>query len=869
MIKSIVAFVVVCMPLLLYAQFSDDFSDGDFISNPAWYGNVEKFIVEDNMLRLNDQAAGQAWLATASGLVNNTQWELWLRLAFTPSNNNHPRVYLVSDSQNLGEALNGYYIRIGKDGGDNKRLYFYRQDGTVSTEIMAGSMNLAATTNNRIRIKVTRDFDGNWDFFADPAGGHLFTPQGSVNDAYHTVSGWFGVLCRYTVSNANRFYFDDFFVNEIVPDTVPPAVDAIQVVSSNTLKVIFSKVVDNASAENVNNYTINQGIGNPIVASPDPSMPNEVSLVFPQNFLSNIVYTMQIQNVQDHAGNTMADYSGEFVDYHPLPFDLVFNELMANPTPVVGLPDHEYIELYNTTDFPVDIEGWTLQHGNTRRPIPFASIPAKGFILLVTEAAFPHFQSYGNVVAVPGLSAIALTNAGTDLLLFDSQDMLISFVSYSDEWYRDPAKSNGGWSLEKIDPYNFCQGRENWRAATDPKGGTPAAPNSVQASNPDVTPPDLIRAGYIDNNTMTLFFSEPMDRTSLEDIANYQVSPDLGGAFYATALLPDFSKVTLSFEQSMEAGVVYEIALNTRLTDCTGNPIQKRTARVAIPQVAEAMDVVINEVLFNPPDQGSRYIELYNRSHKVIDLKDHLMTSKDTVDGFFTTIQEISSLSYLFFPDEYLVLTTNPDAVKRTYMTPSPEAFVRMGGMPRMTNANGVLVFANKSLQQIDMFVYEEDMHLALLTNYQGVALERLNPNWPTQDRSNWHSAAQSVGFGTPGFRNSQYTTTQTAVVGHFELDPEVFSPDGDGVDDLLSISYSLDRPGYVANIRVFDSRGRLITYLSRGELLSTSGVITWDGTTDTSQKAPLGIYIVHIELFDLQGQVRNFRKTAVLGGRL
>jgi hypothetical protein len=177
MYRNLTAFLFLFLPLWLFAQFTDDFSDGDFTNDPPWKGNTNKFVVENQILRLNDNQAGQAFLATQSSAINNTQWEFWIRLAFTPSNNNHPRIYLASDSDDLSGPLNGYYIRIGKDGTDNKRLYFYRQTGDTSVELLAGAENIASTTNNILRIKVIRDDQGIWEFFADPAGGKAYIPS--------------------------------------------------------------------------------------------------------------------------------------------------------------------------------------------------------------------------------------------------------------------------------------------------------------------------------------------------------------------------------------------------------------------------------------------------------------------------------------------------------------------------------------------------------------------------------------------------------------------------------------------------------------------------------------------------------------------
>jgi hypothetical protein len=867
--KRIFPYLLLLLPLLVHGQFSDDFSDGDFTTHPPWVGDVDKFVVENGVLRLMDQAAGQACLATENSLMEDAQWTFWVRLAFIPSNNNHPRIYLVSDSRDLHGSLNGYYVRIGKSGGDNKRLYFFRQDGDAHTELMAGNMNIAPTTNNQIRITVTRDASGKWEFYADPGGGGLLVPQGAVHDDTHTATMWFGVVCRYTISNANRFYFDDFSVGEHVEDTEPPQVEHLQVESANTLKVFFNKVVDAQSSENTANYLVDRGVGHPLIASRDPSMPNSVSLLFPGNFTVNQVYTLEIGGVEDYLGNPMEAFSDEFVHFVPRRFDVVFNELMVNPTPTVGLPAYEYIELFNTSDFPINLEGWVLQHGSTRRTLPFAPIPAKGFLLLVTEAAYPSLSEFGNVVAVPGLSQVALTNAGADLLLFDPEGNVNAFVSYTDRWYQDPARSNGGWSLEKVDPYNSCQGMENWKASTDPRGGTPGEPNAVLGINPDTTRPDLLRAGHEGPAEIILYFSESMDENVLADASNYQLDHGLGQPVSVAPMLPDFSSVMLNLPEALSPGVVYQLVLDPDMTDCAGNPIDRRTTRVAVPEFAGADDVVINEVLFNPPARGARYVEVYNRSQKVIDLRNHLIASKDTLEGYLITIQEVAQSSFLFFPGDYVVLSANPDAVKKTFMTTNPGGFVRIPGMPRMTNANGVLVFASKSLDIIDMLVYEEDMHLPLLTSYSGVALERVNPDQPTQERSNWHSASRSSGYGTPGFLNSQYSPDRSTGRGSMEVYPEVFSPDGDGQDDLLNIAYAFDEPGMVANVRLFDSRGRLIRLLVSGELLATSGVFTWDGTTDDGLKAPIGIYVIHMEVFGSGGQVMNYRASAVLGGRI
>ncbi len=860
--------VFLFVPFVVQGQFSDDFSNGNFTEDPPWQGDHDKFIVDQGVLRLYDDDAGVAWLSTQSHVIHNTQWDFWVRLAFTPSDNNYPRIYLVSDQADLDGPLQGYFIRIGKTGTDNKRLFFCRQDGQEVTTLLSGNINLANASNNVLRIRVVRDGLGNWAFYADPGGGSMFIPQGQVFDHTYTGTSWFGVHCTYTVSNSRRFYFNDFRVGDITPED-PLRVEKLQVASPNTLDVIFNRVVDDETAQNTQYYFVDQGVGHPLIASKDPDFPNVVRLLFFSHFEENLLYSIQVAGISGIDGQVMVPFEGEFVHYVSSRFDVVFNEIMANSRPEVSLPPHDWLELYNTTDIPIDLEGWTLQHGTTQRIIPEVVIPPRGYLVLTSEAAYPFLAPYGHVVAVPGLSATALTIGGTCLILLDDTGEQVSFVDYSDRWYRDAAKAQGGWSLEKIDPYNFCQGAENWRASEDPKGGTPVATNSVRDDNPNTSRPRLLRAGYVDSLTVRLHFSEPMDEPSLLVMDHYHIDQGIGHPLSVQTFMPDFSVVEVTLGQAIQDGIVYTIVASDALSDCAGNLLGQNSARVSVPMNAGTGDVVLNEILFNPPQGGVRYIELFNRSEKVIDLKDMLLTSKDTIDQVLTTVQYISEESHLYFPGDYMVLTNDTGAVKRSFPAPDPDAFIELQAMPRMTISDGIVVLAGRSHEIIDMLVYTDNMHLPLLTDQRGVALERLHPDRPTQELSSWHSAASSAAYGTPGYRNSQYVAYDGPFDAEFFADPGIFSPDGSGMNDVLHIYYSLDKPGYVAHIRVFDRWGREIKTLARAQLLATSGVLTWDGTTNDRQKASIGMYVIHVLLFNQYGQVGVYRMPAVLAGSM
>jgi len=98
-------------------------------------------------------------------------------------------------------------------------------------------------------------------------------------------------------------------------------------------------------------------------------------------------------------------------------YDVVINEIMADPSPIVGLPDAEYVEFFNTTNYSISTAGWTFEHGTTIRNFPNAVIPPDSFLVITTSAALNDMSIYGNVVAVANLSSTAITNSGTSLKL--------------------------------------------------------------------------------------------------------------------------------------------------------------------------------------------------------------------------------------------------------------------------------------------------------------------------------------------------------------------------------------------------------------------------------------------------------------------
>lgn len=190
-----------------------------------------------------------------------------------------------------------------------------------------------------------------------------------------------------------------------------------------------------------------------------------------------------------------------------------------------------------------------------------------------------------------------------------------------------------------------------------------------------------------------------------------------------------------------------------------------------------------------------------------------------------------------------------------------------MPSIPSLNNDSDYVLLTNALQTVIDKLHYYSSWHLPLLTDTKGISLERINFDNATQDENNWHSASESAGGATPAYKNSQYTNGEGGA--DVTVAPEVFSPDNDGYNDVLSISYAFDTPGMVGNLNIYDSRGRLTKTLVRNELLAASGTFFWDGITDEKEKAGIGIYIIYFEAFDTKGKVKKYKNTCVVAGKL
>ncbi len=693
-----------------------------------------------------------------------------------------------------------------------------------------------------------------------------------------TVASAFASATTYTVTINN---IDDAAGNTIVAnstttftysaDVTPPALSSATAVTATQLDVLFSEAVDITSSQVLANYSVDNAIGNPSSAQRDASNFSLVHLSFTGSFSTGTTYTLTVNNVNDLSANTIASNSSAFFSWvvsgAPVPFDVVITEFMADPDPQVGLPNAEYIEIYNRSNKIFDLTGWKIGDSGVPHDLTSFQLRPDSFLILCSSTAVTSFTGYGSVMGVTSFPALNNTG-GDDVILYDNNSTIIDKVHYDEYYYHNSAKADGGWSIERIDVNYTCTSEANWSASTDPSGGTPGRVNSINGIFDDIVQPRLLRACLDDSLHVTLYFSETIPDTALINVANYYISETdiLLGNPAAAVSSADGMSVTLTLTASAAFGI-WTVEIVQTFADCSGNAISSRQSNFATPVASAPGDILINEVLFSVDNGAVEFVELFNASNKIIDMGTMEINNYSITSGSPNTPQVLSNGCYLMFPSTYLVLSDDGDKIKAHYITKNPDAFLDMA-LPDMLTDEDIIVLKNAASEVLDSLHYYASWHFPLLNDVHNISLERLSAARPTNESQNWHSAAETVGFATPGYKNSQNNEAGTGN-GDVTVEPEVFSPDNDGTNDVVNILFHFDTPGYLANVKVFDSKGRAVRTLIQNQLLGNDGAFSWDGVNDDKEKARTGIYVFYIEVFNLNGDAKEFKKTCVLATKL
>ncbi len=853
------------IPLLFFfgsvhSQINEDFTDGDFSTNPTWNGTTADYIINSSIqLQLNNTIAATSYLSTPHQLttLSGKEWRIYVKQSFAGSGGNYGRVFLTADNSNLTLVQNGYYLQFGEALALDAIRLFKMVNG-ISTQICAGP-DAQIVNSFVVSVKVIRSSSGLWSIHTDFTGGSTYTEIASGNDASNLIGPYFGMLCVYTSGNANKFYYDNIYVGNEIVDLSPPVLVSATAISALQIDVLFNEAVTSLSAENTNNYDILpfQSAATAAIDLINPALVHITPLSPLQNGVS---YTLLASSISDLAGNTATNNQSAQFQYlvadSVVIGDVIISEFFADPTPVIGLPEIEYVEIYNKSAKFFNLQGWKIGDASSEGTIGAAWLFPGEYKILTATANVPLFTLSS---AVGTTSFPSLNNAGDDVVLKNNTGLILDKLSYTDDWYQDEIKRDGGFSLELINPNDPCSDKDNWIASNSSSGGTPGLINSVYDVSIDMEGPEIDLVLALAPNYLEFYFNEGMDSSSLA-LCTLTFDPSLTVQNkYVQGAYP--SMMTIQLNENIMPSQLYNYTINP-ISDCWLNSIG-RNGEFILPELPRKGDLIINEILQNPKNGGQDWVELYNNSNKVINLKDWLFANFD--DDTISNFKSISS-NYLLKPNDFVVLGKDSSFVKQTYPFSVPGKFLYCE-LPTYDNDSSTVYIIYNS-EVIDQVSYLDTWHFKLLDNTDGVSLERIDPNGLSSSSFNWHSAAESIGFASPGRKNSQYLPELTN--GNFNLSSDLISPDNDGFQDVVQLNYQMSETGMLGKVTIYDDRGRLIRTICSNELLGTEGTLPWDGLTDNFVKASIGVYVLFFEAFSTNGSLFFAQRKAItVAGKL
>ncbi len=553
---------------------------------------------------------------------------------------------------------------------------------------------------------------------------------------------------------------------------------------------------------------------------------------------------------------------------------VVISEIMFNPIGDERL--NEFIELYNTSaSQSVDLNGWLVGDADKLAPIVTREqgtlLQPGQFAILFVPAYYSESNAYESII--PG-DALRLT-IGQSLFgrngLANSRGETISLCSPDSvavsSWLYTVPNPDGISEEKRI--LDAGDEEANWGhsvAANGTPGGinsisprrwdlaTGGAGLSIQPRFPDIQESIRISLwvrndGYVMANEAQVSFYDDFNQSGAGDTE--EILP--GSPVALPNLAPGDSTMISLLVPPMASGEHYLLAIiNFGLDQLLSNNVAKLAIEVGSLQAG----LVINEIMYDPPIGQSEWIEIHNFSSAAVDVMGWSVSDSDTGRSVL-----LSDSSLAIDSGQFIVISRDSSLAEE--MPALGSVLIVAKGLPSLANEEDAVMLINGNGMVVDEVHYTNAWGGA-----KGRSLERINPQVPADERSNWANCVDAKGH-TAGMENSVFTSVPPTSVS-LAIFPDPFSPDADGHEDTAGISYRLPATTPSVNIKIFDSVGRLVRFLCNNEESGSQRTVFWDGSNDEGRPCRMGIYIVFLEALDARkGVILSAKKTLVLAKRL
>lgn len=802
--KQIFLFFALLLPFCAFSQLIENFDGPEITSTHPWEGNTELFkINDDKELQLYDmRRQGSASLYIPSSCQLDNEWHCTIRTDYKGTNYNYFKIFLFCQNPNPEEPGEALFIRLGYS---KKNLSLCYQSGYAKPEVLHNGRVLFADATE-VSVKVISNSQGHYTIYSKTATEEEYVEECSFDAWTYNQNGYFMLICYYSSEHSQDKYIDNIYIKQYKessnpspeePTTAAPLLQSIEEETGNSLLLTFDQAIEASKSS--------------ILLSDEEV--DELYISEDETILKAVW-----NNERKKGANYLLSYSGIYPKEggEECKGSQSFTSQLGEEDPVS--PEPEEPETPETPEEPEEPE------------LPIQPNPISPGAILIHEVMakpgdgpYPEYVELYNPTPDPiSLKGCIFQNGNKQKVL---PEVTLPSESYAVLYHTDkaiscpeealripivafPALNDNGKTLQFKDPsgtlvdevtypkakagISWERSANDWHFCSDEKGGTPGAGNSPAETQPEKPEEE--------DPTQPEKPDEP-EQPEEEEKPDEPQPP----------LIPDGS----------------DIAPGT---------------------------IIFNELLPNPSAGGSEYIELFNCSEQPLSVAGLSIATRKT-DGTLSTHYPLSSITEVIDAGGYLLLSKSIEGVSLFYLIKSPDVLHELK-LPILANTASTLVlFRSGDKTVIDEVNYSAKWHASSIKDEKGVALERIHADRPTQDPSNWTSATEASGYGTPGYDNSQQGRTEEPEPTS-TVEPPVFS---DQTGDY-AIAYYLDQTGYNCRAFIYDTSGRRVAEVADHELIGMTGSLHWNGNGTDGSRLHSGLYILYVELYHPTGTVKRYK---------
>lgn len=170
------------------------------------------------------------------------------------------------------------------------------------------------------------------------------------------------------------------------------------------------------------------------------------------------------------------------------------------------------------------------------------------------------------------------------------------------------------------------------------------------------------------------------------------------------------------------------------------------------PNETPSSSLALSEIMPYPEVDGVEFIELYNPSESVLNLKEYGMII--TKEGHPSKVIPLEVSNYLLNPKQYIVLCGWKESIHNQYPTLEMQNIAELKRFPTLPNDEGQIILLKlKEDKTIENFAYRYKDY-APDKKKRGYSLERISFLEKANDPKNWQATSSKENYATPGKPN-------------------------------------------------------------------------------------------------------------------